>query len=107
MAGEMITSLKALLSPQMAKYVGSSCSQQLRGTGARGKLAGGGQLGLGPQAPGPALCPGLVGVGGLGDALPGWTSRTVSPGSLLLPYLSPRPQPSAARNVYATWSWKA
>lgn len=32
MAGEMITSLKALLSPQMAKYVGSSCSQQLRGT---------------------------------------------------------------------------
>lgn len=30
MAGEMITSLKALLSPQMAKYVGSSCSQQLR-----------------------------------------------------------------------------
>lgn len=29
MAGEMITSLKALLSPQMAKYVGSSCSQQL------------------------------------------------------------------------------
>jgi hypothetical protein len=40
MAGEMITSLKALLSPQMAKYVGSSCSQQLgHGKGKRGQEA--------------------------------------------------------------------
>lgn len=53
MAGEMITSLKALLSPQMAKYVGSSCSQQLRRRGARGKPRVGSSLAL---APGPWLC---------------------------------------------------
>lgn len=63
MAGEMITSLKALLSPQMAKYVGSSCSQQLRGTGARGKQgARGGSLALAPR---PLAL--LSALGGFGD----------------------------------------
>ena len=59
MAGEMITSLKALLSPQMAKYVGSSCSQQLRGTGARGKQ-GAGVGAAWPWPPGPALGPAWI-----------------------------------------------
>ena len=91
MAGEMITSLKALLSPQMAKYVGSSCSQQLRGTGARGKRAGGGQPGLGPQAPGPALCPGLVGVGWLWRRPARLDQQGCVPG--LLASASPQPSP--------------
>lgn len=52
MAGEMITSLKALLSPQMAKYVGSSCSQQLGGHRGRREAEGGWQPGSGPQGPG-------------------------------------------------------
>lgn len=96
MAGEMITSLKALLSPQMAKYVGSSCSQQLRGTGARGKLAGGGQPGLGPQAPGPALCPGLVGVGGPWRCPAQLDQQGCVPG--LLASASPQPSPPALRS---------
>lgn len=60
MAGEMITSLKALLSPQMAKYVGSSCSQQLRGTGARGKQGAQEAAWPWPPDPGPALSPGWI-----------------------------------------------
>lgn len=93
MAGEMITSLKALLSPQMAKYVGSSCSQQLRGTGARGKRAGRGQPGLGPQAPGPALCPGLVGMGGPWRRPARLDQQGCVPG--LLASASPQPSPPA------------
>lgn len=80
MAGEMITSLKALLSPQMAKYVGSSCSQQLRGAG---------QVRAGMEAW--ALAPGSAPPPCLQGPQPDPASKAVSlgPGSLLLP--GPRP----------------
>lgn len=100
MAGEMITSLKALLSPQMAKYVGSSCSQQLRGHGGGREVEGGWQPGLDHQAL--ALFFASAEVGALGGPMPRLASRLVSlaPDSCLTLSPHPHPNPSLARNIY-------
>lgn len=102
MAGEMITSLKALLSPQMAKYVGSSCSQQLGGTGAGGRLRVGGSLAWlrppGPWAPcsaspgpQPQSLHSLPPAGGLDHTCPALSKAWLT--SLLLPEGGVRPRP--------------
>lgn len=102
MAGEMITSLKALLSPQMAKYVGSSCSQQLGGTGAGGRLRVGGSLAWlrppGPWAPcsaspgpQPQSLHSLPPAGGLDHTCPSLSKAWLT--SLLLPEGGVRPRP--------------
>lgn len=90
MAGEMTTSLKALLSPQMAKYVGSSCSQQLRRPRAQGEAELDGAE-LGPQTSRSALSLALQAWPGFGDPLLALASEAPSLGSLLLPRPHPTP----------------